>query len=274
MKTLSLASSAIYYNLYTESEYAQGTTLVIHNRTSDAIFLSHSETQPSPTTLLCEYIEPNDTVVVHANGVPVWIKGGRGPIIVQPITEKLVAPFKVSDLPHDVFTWDQEGYRRLRVDSGQTSLYTGRQFRTFKEFNITAGATYLIEVDVGINTILWNVGLTVDAGGIKLSTYSGGTPSVTLTDIIPVLPKNTMSSRPTPLYTTQNALSGGTATLTGGTLIDVARIVTSGATSQQITVGSTPFAERGVGVGTYYWVLNNFSNGSATGVFSAFWEER
>ena len=29
-----------------------------------------------------------------------------------------------------------------------------------------------------------------------------------------------------------------------------------------------------VGPGTYYWVFTNFGNGTATGVFSSFWEER
>jgi len=274
MKTLSLVDSDIYYNIYTESEYPQGTTLVVHNRTSDVLFVTHSASQPDSDTLLCEFIAVGQTVVVHANGLPIWIKGSNGPIVVQAITEKLVAPFNVSDMPHDVFTWDEEGYRRLRVDSGQTSFFTGRQGRSFKEFSIAASGTYLIQVVVPVNTVLWNVNLTVDAGSIRFATYSGGTPSVTLTDPIQSIPKNTMSSRPTPLYTLQNTLVGGAATLTGGTLIDVARVVTSGATAQQTTVGSSPFSERGVGIGTYHFVLNNFSNGTATGVLSLYWEER
>lgn len=274
MKTLSLVDSDIYYNIYTESEYPQGTTLVVHNRTSDVLFVTHSASQPDPDTLLCEYITVGQTVVIHANGLPIWIKGSNGPIVVQAITEKLVAPFEVSDLPHDVFTWDQEGYRRLRVDSGQTSFFTKNQWRTFKELSIPAGGTYIIRVSVGVDTVLWNVGLTVDAGSVRFSTFSGGTPSVALNDTIPVIPKNTMFNGGLAQPTALNTLAGGAATLTGGTQIDVARVVTSGATAQQITVGSSPFSERGVGTGTYYWVFNNFATGTATGVFSAYWEQR
>lgn len=274
MEIVSLPSGnyTTFQNLYTLSGYTVGSSLIVTNNASHSVYLSQSTL--APTSRLQAYpVVPGGTVVVHGNEDALWINGDGGDVIVQ-LVSGTISPFSSVDLPHDVYTWDEDGYRRLRVDTGQTSFFIGRQARTFYEFSIATGATYIIQANVPVNTVLWNVSLTVDAGSIELSTYVGGTPSVTLADPIPVIPKNTMSTRPTPVYVPQNTLVGGLATLTGGTRIDVARVVTSGATSQQITVGSSPFSERGVGIGTYYWVFNNFSNGTATGVFSAYWEER
>lgn len=272
MLVINLPSNITYSNLYTLSSYAAGKSLIVTNNSSTPAFLVQSALAPADSSDQYPLL-PGQSILVHGNDNPIWIRGGTGPIIVQSLLET-ITPFTGCDLPRDVWTWDVENFRRLRVDTSQTSFFTGYQGRTFKEFSLASGATYVIMVTVPVNTILWSVDLSVDAGSLKLSTYAGGTPSVTLTDTIPVIPKNTMSTRPTPLYTLQNQLVGGLATLTGGTLIDVLRVATAGATAQQVSVGSSPFSERGVGLGTYYWVFNNYSNGTATGVFSSFWEER
>ena len=272
MQVVTIPSNTEYTNLYTLSGFAAGTSLLVTNNTSSTLSINQSETQPADSSESFPIVS-DKTVLVQANEHPIWIRGNTGPVIVQSLLETVV-PFTGVDLPHDTWTWSQEGFRRLRVDTSQTSLFTGHQFRTFKELSIGAGATYLIKVNVPVDTILWNVSLTIDAGSVKLSTYVGGTPSVTPDDVIPVIPKNTMSSRPEPFYVAQNTLVGETATLDGGTLIDVARVVTAGATAQQITVGLSNFGERGVGIGEYWWVFSNFGTGTATGVFSAYWEER
>ena len=77
-----------------------------------------------------------------------------------------------------------------------------------------------------------------------------------------------------PPYTRVNQLSenvGGT--LSGAVHIDTVEVLVAGATAQQSSVGSKPFDQRGVSVGTYYWVFNNFSNGTATGTFHTWWAE-
>ncbi|MNG29439.1 hypothetical protein D3C84_1148650 [compost metagenome] len=61
--------------------------------------------------------------------------------------------------------------------------------------------------------------------------------------------------------------------MSGGTVIDIVRIVAANATAQQTSVGSKAFDQRGVGAGTYYWRLENISNATATGTFSGFWAE-
>lgn len=181
--------------------------------------------------------------------------------------------------PRDLLTADDPDYRRFRVDVGQTGFFIGREFRTFREISIVAGATLVMRITVPVNTILQHVGLVLDAGSIKLRTVAGGTPSGTFNDQLPIIPKNNMTggvfpAPPLPLYAAQNTVTSGGTGLTGGTDIDVLRLVVAGASGQASTVGGNQDDARGVGPGTYYWVFNNFGNGTATGVFSSFWEER
>lgn len=181
--------------------------------------------------------------------------------------------------PFELLTSNDTTRRRLRVDVGQTGFFEGREFRSFKEINIAAGATLVFRVIVPVNTILQHVGLILDDGKIKMRPVAGGTPTGTFNDPLPIIPKNNMTggqfpAPPVPLYVAQTTIvSGGTA-LTGGTDIDVLRLVVAGASGQASTVGDSVDDARGVAPGTYYRVLNNFGSGAATGVFSTFWEER
>ena len=181
--------------------------------------------------------------------------------------------------PLDLLTSDDPTRRRFRVDVAQTGFFEGREFRTFKELNIAAGATLVMRVTVPVNTILQNVSMTLDAGSVKLRTVSGGTPAGTFSESLPIIPKNTMTGgkfpAPTlPLYAAQNSVASGGTSITGGVDIDVIRIVVANASGQASSVGNAQDDYRGVGPGIYYWVFNNFGSGAATGVFSSFWEER
>lgn len=171
----------------------------------------------------------------------------------------------------DMFTNNCGPGRRLRVDVAQTGFFLGTEFRSFYEFSIPTGQSHVIKFTSPVNFILFQQNLTVDAGGIKYTAEIGGTEGGTFT-ALPVVGKNRMSVRPQPYYAAQATIGyGGTAT--GTTVVDLARIVTSGATAQQVTVGGTS-DERGLPAGTYYVRLTNLSNSTATGVYSLFWEER
>lgn len=181
--------------------------------------------------------------------------------------------------PLDLFTSDDVTRRRMRVDVAQTGFFEGREFRTFKEISIGSGATLVMRVTIPVNTVLQHVGLTLDSGSIKLRTVAGGTPAGTFSETLPVIPKNNMTggefpAPPLPLYAAQNSVESGGTALTGGVDIDVIRIVVANASGQSASVGNTQDDARGVGPGAYYWVFNNFGSGTATGVFSSFWEER
>jgi hypothetical protein len=273
MQVVNLISDSLYFNLYTLTGYTQGQTLIVHNNTPDPLFISQASLQPAPTTSLREFIDPGATSVVYSNGLPIWIRGSVGPILVSAITERVVLPLSASDLPHDFYTSPKELYRRIKVDPGQTSFHDGREFRTFYEFSIAALSSVWFRVTVGVDTILYDVNLTVDAGSVRLRTFAGGTPVGVYGTPLPIIPKNTMSIRSTPIYPSSNSISTGGTGQTGGVNIDIVRVVAANATAQQSSVGSKAFDQRGVGAGTYYWQIENFSNGTATGVFSGFWAE-
>lgn len=187
--------------------------------------------------------------------------------------------FTLPGIPSDILTSSREKYRRIRVDIAQTGFFEGREFRTFREISIASGATLVMRVIAPVNTILQHVGLTLDSGSIKLRTVAGGTPAGTFDSPLPVIPKNTMAggefpAPPLPLYVAKNSVSSGGTGLSGGVDIDVLRLVVANATGQRSSVGGSQDDARGVGPGTYYWVFQNFGTGTATGVFSSFWEER
>lgn len=179
-----------------------------------------------------------------------------------------------SQLPDDMLTDPRHIYRRLRVDVAQTSFFTGRQFRVMKELSLAAGASYTIRFTRAVDVVIQVVDLAVDAGSIRLDVYRDPTPAGTWSETLPIIGLNDMVARPTPYYATSSSVTAG-GTITGGTLRDTIRVVTSSATAQQSTVGGSGFAERGVGAGTTgYYKFTNFGTGTATGVFHMAWEER
>lgn len=176
--------------------------------------------------------------------------------------------------PSDDLVTDPRGPNpRIRVDIGQTGFFAGREFRTFREFSIGAGATLVLKVVVPINVILFEQGVELDAGSLRVMNAAGGTEGGTFSETLPVIGKNNMTERPTPFYTPQVVWTAG-GTHTGGFIFDTHRIVAANATAQQSTVGSTIGDERGVAANTYYVRYENIGSGSATGTTWFFWEER
>lgn len=161
---------------------------------------------------------------------------------------------------------------RLRVDVGQTGFFDGREFRTFKEFAVATTSTYVIKIVVPVNTILFEFGLEIEAGDIRIETVSGGSPveGGSFSETLPRIPTNTMTEKPQPPYAAQNVLTAG-GTLTGGTVIDVLRAKAADNSNFAASVGAQSGAERGVQPGTYYWraAMTGF-----IGVIKARYEER
>lgn len=271
MIVLNLPSNITYSNLYTLSGFTQGDSLILTNNTATPVFLVQASTPPLAESDQYPLI-PGQSILVHATTNPIWVRGGTGPFIVQKVTET-ITPFTGVDLPHDIYTAPKELYRRIKVDPGQTSFHSGREFRTFYEFSIAAGASVYIRANVNVDTILYDVSCVVDSGSIRLSTYAGSTGVGTYATPLPIISKNTMTLKESPTYVAQNTLFTGGTGVTGGIVIDIIRVVAANATAQQTSVGSKQFDQRGVGAGTYYWRLENFSSGTATGVFSGWWAE-
>ncbi len=271
MQVVTIPSNSTYSNLYSLSSFAAGTSLIVTNNSSSPAFIVQASSPPLASSDQYPLV-PGQTVLVHGNEFPIWIRGGSGPIIVQSILET-ITPFTGVDLPRDLYTSDNEGYRRMRVDVGQTGFFEGREFRIFREFSIVAGATLVVRATVPINAILFEQGVEIDAGSIRITNAAGGTPGGTFSEVITPIGKNNMSTRPTPFYTPQITWNAG-GTHTDGFIFDIHRAVAANATAQQSTVGNIVGDERGVAVGTYYIRYENIGSGTATGTLWFFWEER
>lgn len=175
--------------------------------------------------------------------------------------------------PLDLLTSDNVNTRRMRVDIAQTGFFEGREFRSFYEFSIPAGQSVVLKFTSPVDFILFQQSLDVDSSSVKLTAEIGGTEGGTFSVALPVIGKNRMASRPAPHYVPKVTISSG-GTYTGGTILEVVRVVSAGATAQQATVGAQISDERGLPAGSYYLRLANFGNGAATGVYSLIWEER
>ena len=271
MVVVNIPSNVTYSNLYTLSGFAAGLSLIVTNSSTRPVFLTQSATIPAASS--DQYpLMPGQTTLVHSNANPIWVRGSPGPVVVQSILET-ITPFTGVDLPHDLYTSNKEGFRRLRVDIGQTGFFEGREFRTFREFSIAAGETLVLKIVVPINAILFEQGVEIDAGGIRITNAAGGTEGGTFSETLPVIGKNNMSTRPTPFYTPQIVFTAG-GTHTGGFVFDTHRAVAANATAQQSTVGNIVGDERGIAANTYYVRYENIGSGTATGTLWFFWEER
>lgn len=260
-----------YVNLNTLASISASKSFVITNHSSNLIYVIVSSAQPLDTdrgiplySTHTFYVEESDTTI--------WIKGGPGPVVIQD-TSEIVAPYSTTDLPKDVWTSDQEGFRRLRVDIGQTSFFLGQQFRTFREISIPAGQTYVVKVVVPVDSVLFEQGVEIDAGALRIVNAAAGTAGGIFSETLPVVGKNNMSTRPTPFYVSQLTWTAG-GTHTGGFVFDTHRIVAANATAQQTTVGNVVGDERGVAPNTYYIRYENIGSGTVTGTLWFFWEER
>jgi len=272
MEVIYLPDTTQYHDIYALSGITPGTTLVIHNKSSDVLFVTESAAQPVASSVGHWAVETDETVLMHANGLTLWAYGAVGPLLVQKASERTVTPFGSTDLPHDLYTGPKELYRRIKVDPGQTSFHDGREFRAFVEFSIPANSSLFLQAIVTVDTILYGVTVEVDQGGLRMNTLAGGTVTTPFVTDIPVIRKNTMSIVSQPVYPTTISLKRG-GVVTGGTVIDTLRVVAAGSNAQRTTVGSGAFDQRGIGAGTYYWHLQNISNATALGVFSTFWAE-
>lgn len=178
----------------------------------------------------------------------------------------------VSHPPFDLLTDGGDGpNRRLRVDVGQTGFFGGREFRTWKELNLTLGQVYVVKAVVPVDIILFSNIINLTSGEVKMYTSVGGTEGGSFSETLPILARNTMSERPTPIYTPVVTLTAG-GTLTGETNIDLVWAKTADNSNFAANVGSGIGEERGVAANTYHFKMTAVI--AATGVWSAWWEER
>lgn len=181
------------------------------------------------------------------------------------------APMVVAYPPANLMTDDPDGNPRLRVDVAQTGFFAGREFRTFRRVTTAAGATRVIKAVVPVDAILFSLQIELTDGWIDIETRVGGTEGGSFAETLPIFNRNNMTNAPA--YAVQSVLTTG-GTHSGGTVLDVLAARASVATAQASSVGNGIADERGIGPGTYYFVITNPGSGPASGVFRAWWEER
>lgn len=171
----------------------------------------------------------------------------------------------VSGLPKSLFTDGDGAFPRLRVDPAATSFYAGREYRTFQKLTIAAGATASIRATVPIDIILEETSFYAEGSPIEVQLKVGGTAAGPWTAMT-VIRKSTMTI--TPVITNQLTLDYD-GSHTGGVLIDILRVPAGNKLS---SVGGSS-SVRGVGPGTYYYVITNTGVQDAIVIFSGQWEE-
>lgn len=92
MVVINLPSNITYSNLYVLTGFPAGTSLIVTNNTATPAFIVQASSPPLASS--DQYpILSGQSVLVHATGDPVWVRGGTGPFIVQKVTET-ITPFR------------------------------------------------------------------------------------------------------------------------------------------------------------------------------------
>lgn len=179
------------------------------------------------------------------------------------------------DILSRVINGTKRGYQRLAVDVGQTGFFEGREFRTFYEIDFVASQKMIVKAECPVDFILQQLELTLDQGSVRMRTIVGASFTGEYNKTLPIIGKNSMTDRAKPYYVNQMTLQADEAdgSLSGGTVIDIVRIVAANATAQQQSVGSVRLDERGIASGIYFIELEAIA-GTPKGVFRGFWEER
>jgi hypothetical protein len=179
---------------------------------------------------------------------------------------------RVEAYPPKVLMTDEDGdYARIRVDQGQTGFFAGREFRTLYEFTILQDETVYIKVVAPTDTIVQKLAIDLFLAELRFELIVGGTETGTFDTSLPIFKTNTMSTASD--YTGQVTMATG-GTHTGGTVVDVLRVL-SGANANKAEVsGATELSPQGFPAGTYYIHLINIDGNTANGIFRARWEER
>lgn len=173
--------------------------------------------------------------------------------------------------PLKILTDDNGDYARLRVDSGQTGFFAGREARTFYEFSIASGASKVIKVVSPVNTIVQSFSLETFLAEIRTELVVGGTEGGTFSTALPILKTNTMST--TSSYMPQVTMNVG-GTHTGGTVVDLLISISGANKNKSISASATENLPQGFSAGTFYIRLINTDGATASGIFRARWEER
>ena len=269
MKIIRLPESVSWTDVSTASGVVNTRSALIRNYGTKTVYVTTSTLQPTSKDD-CYPLLSNETISVEPTGKNIWVLGEDGFLWVEDQVASGIAQFINTDIS-GFSTANAEQTPRLKTETSTAAFYEGRQYRFFKELNITDGTDYTIKIVITKDLILRGLSLVLESGHCHLETIDGGTDSTPFNNQLTIIRKNTMSTCPAILSSTQLIDGGAQA---GGTIIDLITVEASSQQNFRSSVGSAPYDERGVGAGTYYWKFRSITGGGkVTGVFRCFWEE-
>lgn len=179
---------------------------------------------------------------------------------------------RIEAYPPKVLMTDGDGpYARIRVDTGQTGFFAGREATTFLKFDIPTATTQVIKVVSPLNTIVQILGASLILGIVEIELVVGGAEGGTFSTSLPVNRTNAMTTASA--YAPQVTMATG-GTHTGGTVLNVLQLNAGSPINQAQEVVASNDLPFGFAAGTYYLRIVNIDGSNAKGVFRARWEER
>jgi len=174
--------------------------------------------------------------------------------------------------PNDLLSSNKEGTRRIKVSEGDTCFFEGRQFYTFKEFDIPNNSSETIKVVAQGDTIVQRFGASLLIGGLRIELVTGGTEQSGFTGQLSALQSNNTSVAPDRTATVSFENGGDH---TGGDVVDLLLLDagTDRGNRQPLSSNVTEDLLLGFSAGTFYIRLTNTGNEDCRGVFRARWEE-
>lgn len=167
MQVISIPSPFTYSNLYVLSGYPQGTSLLVTSNSSSPAFLIQASLPPLAESDQFPLIA-GKTILITGSDVPIWIRGGTGPIVVQSTTET-ITPFTSVDFPHDVYTNNVEDQRRYKVSSEPSigaAVFNGFAYTISGTFSVDAGDYLALNLspasDIIVHKVVTNAGFPIE----------------------------------------------------------------------------------------------------------------
>lgn len=241
------------------SEGLPNTKLLLQNQGRDVMYIFKSISAPTLSTPALNLFNWQ-SVEVDNSGGDIWVGSQQDGYLL--VAESSEIGYPTVSLPSYMFTNAPEGYKRLRVEDGQTSLYSGKMFEVHRKitspivFKFTCTTPFLLHRQI----------ISVSDGDIEMHAWHSSQ----------VTESGTWTTTPVWRQNEQNDSYVRTSTLSqGGNIVvntlelenyrDYARAKTSSSTAQRSTVDGRPSSERlhkpgtfyiqftGTGVGSYYF---------------------
>lgn len=238
------------------------TRLILQNQGRDVLYIFKQSSQPTEDSPCFRLFNWQSQEVDNSAG-DIWVAAQQETQLFTTPSTNLYANY--GDIPPDLYTSTKEGFRRIRVDTGQTGFFDGRMF----ELNRKITSPIVFRFVSPVPFILHAQSVSCSDGDIEMFAWDqsqvtvGGTWTPT-----PFWRQNENNTT----YNSQVTISQGGSIVVNDLnhYRDYARVKAPSATAQQTTVTGRPSSERYHNAGTYY--IQHL--GTGVGSYYINWEER